>query len=138
MSEPNTVSHISANILARQQILTMKFKEKITPHFGANVVYIGIQCPWDLNLSKIFNCNLIILSITAALCNHSSIILCSHIFLLKILKILYPWSSHRNFIILWHLNICNVLIFETLIFSNLLRASNLLFLFPATCPISKF
>ena len=45
MSEPNTVSHISANILARQQILTMKFKEKITPHFGANVVYIGIQCP---------------------------------------------------------------------------------------------
>ena len=88
MSAPNTVSHISANILARQQILTMKFKEKITPHFGANVVYIGIQCPWDLNLSKIFNCNLIILSITAALCNHSSIILCSHIFLLKILKIL--------------------------------------------------
>ena len=86
MSVPNTVSHISANILARQQILTMKFKEKITPHFGANVVYIGIQCPWDLNLSKIFNCNLIILSITAALCNHSSIILCSHIFLLKILK----------------------------------------------------
>ena len=45
MSVPDTVPHISANILARQQILTMKFKEKITPHFGANVVYIGIQCP---------------------------------------------------------------------------------------------